>query len=186
MTPWKFGTTPDQCFNCQKFGHSKEKCKEKTICLRCSGNHHFKACPIKDPAKFKCANCGGNHAACSKSCNILQEAVKSKTLEQEKKATKKVLNNTKHQVSQPTKNSHQSQNIPTLSILKLIIDLIKNLNKITSSVHEDPRPILDIISSNLGPQYSRELEPILFESLKNDHQDSDMLDPYVNNEYEQE
>lgn len=65
-----------QCFKCQGIGHRMAECTVETKCVRCALNHHHSACPINanDKAKFLCANCGQNHAACSRECPNVKKA----------------------------------------------------------------------------------------------------------------
>lgn len=71
---WKFEDSPIQCFNCLEFGHQKKNCVKVLRCLICSDfNHHHTDCQNKN--KLKCANCNGEHAACSKSCPKAKEAL---------------------------------------------------------------------------------------------------------------
>ena len=49
---WKFKENVKQCYNCQKLGHYKANCGDKTsTCLRCSQkhDHHYSKCenPLK-------------------------------------------------------------------------------------------------------------------------------------------
>ena len=81
VKPWHFGTQINQCLNCCKFGHSSIGCKNSEICLRCSGSHSYKTCPVINKANYICANCNGCHAACSKSCPVMiskEEDIKKK------------------------------------------------------------------------------------------------------------
>lgn len=43
------------CFNCGRYGHSTKNCKNETVCVRCSGNHHLNQC--KEELTIKCPNC---------------------------------------------------------------------------------------------------------------------------------
>ena len=56
---------PLRCFNCQRFGHSKQSCRSKPVCARCSGpDHSDNTCELQP----LCINCKGAHAAYSRSC----------------------------------------------------------------------------------------------------------------------
>lgn len=55
---------PQRCFNCQKYGHSKNYCKKSPICARCGDTHNDQDCK-NDP---HCANCSGDHPAYFRSC----------------------------------------------------------------------------------------------------------------------
>ena len=51
---------PLRCFNCQKFGHSKNACKGREICAKCGQAEHAKN-PCSN--EYKCTNCSASHAA---------------------------------------------------------------------------------------------------------------------------
>lgn len=57
-------------------------------------------------------------------------------------------------------NTGQEQ-VRTVDILTFLIDLIKNLNKIATTTHEDPKPILNLISKHLVKTYFDKLSPML-------------------------
>jgi hypothetical protein len=88
VTEWKFGVTPDQCFNCQKFGHSTPYCTQRVpTCIRCNGKHKHNECTAQTQ-NYKCANCNGNHAAYSKACPVLNKHVEEKTARLNRKGHK--------------------------------------------------------------------------------------------------
>jgi len=56
---------PLHCFNCQKFGHSKNACEGTEICAKCGqAGQGGNSCSNE----IKCPNCSGFHAAYSKDC----------------------------------------------------------------------------------------------------------------------
>ncbi|KAJ5413842.1 hypothetical protein N7509_000469 [Penicillium cosmopolitanum] len=59
-----------QCFNCQQFGHIGTSCADKTRCVYCTGEHQSRDCTSHkhNENSWKCANCGGAHAAWSEEC----------------------------------------------------------------------------------------------------------------------
>ncbi|GBM56710.1 Nucleic-acid-binding protein from transposon X-element [Araneus ventricosus] len=63
-----------QCFKCQTWQHSADKCHLKPKCVVCAGAHESKNCPNKTATSeeqklpVKCANCGGQHTASYKGC----------------------------------------------------------------------------------------------------------------------
>jgi hypothetical protein len=75
VSEWVFKDRPNQCFKCQKFGHSAQNCKShKQVCLRCSKEHSHSDCNMdKVKGPFKCGNCGGDHAAVDRSCPALKK-----------------------------------------------------------------------------------------------------------------
>ena len=58
-----------QCYNCQKTGHTSKSCTNKQVCLKCGGSHTHQQCQA---TTNKCANCKGDHPACSRKCNYLR------------------------------------------------------------------------------------------------------------------
>lgn len=78
---------PTQCFNCWKFGHIAEICKEQKVCKKCAKRHSHRDCKITGhQAQGKCTNCKGNHAATFTGCPVY-------TSELEKLAPKKPYRN---------------------------------------------------------------------------------------------
>ena len=70
-----FTPNPTRCFKCQRFGHVANNCKGKERCGRCSlEGHNSKSCKAETP---KCAGCGNEHEAWSRSCPRLTEAKES-------------------------------------------------------------------------------------------------------------
>lgn len=64
-----------QCFNCQMFGHGSSRCKVKTFCAKCAGNHLTADC---NELQEKCANCNGPHKAMSQNCPSRQNYIEMK------------------------------------------------------------------------------------------------------------
>ena len=56
---------PQRCFQCQKFGHTKNSCKGKAVCAGCGGEGHNLDDCQNEP---KCVNCQGDHVAISRDC----------------------------------------------------------------------------------------------------------------------
>ena len=68
-----------QCYNCAKFGHHAANCRNRPACINCAGNHLLKDCPNKlNKEATKCANCGMNHYACSRSCKAMENAIENR------------------------------------------------------------------------------------------------------------
>ena len=55
---------PLRCFQCQKYGHSKNVCRNAAVCARCGEQHQTEGCTNPE----KCANCSGAHPAYHKDC----------------------------------------------------------------------------------------------------------------------
>ena len=54
---------PMQCFNCFRFGHPSNACRNEKICINCSAQEHGHC-----TKNMKCANCHEAHKANDKSC----------------------------------------------------------------------------------------------------------------------
>ena len=54
-----------RCFQCQKFGHTKNSCKSKAVCAGCDEEGHNLDDCQNEP---KCVNCQGDHVAISRDC----------------------------------------------------------------------------------------------------------------------
>uniref|UniRef100_A0A2A4JJP2 CCHC-type domain-containing protein n=1 Tax=Heliothis virescens TaxID=7102 RepID=A0A2A4JJP2_HELVI len=65
---WRSKRGPAQCHRCQKFRHSSHHCHRPLACVRCGEGHHARDCPRPREAPPTCANCGGEHPACSVRC----------------------------------------------------------------------------------------------------------------------
>ena len=63
---------PLQCYNCFKYGHHERKCNKNTseaLCKHCgevANTHDSASCKNT----VKCANCGGEHVATSRTCPV--------------------------------------------------------------------------------------------------------------------
>ena len=139
-----------QCYNCQMFGHGSSRCKVKTFCAKCAGNHKTTEC---NSTVFKCANCNGAHKAMSPDCPSRANYVEIRQRVQPKRIPRPVIKNQNsntnyntnfpnslHQKATPTVNSwgntqteNQNNNLFSFEELKnLTVELISNLSKCKS------------------------------------------------------
>ncbi|CAI6370333.1 unnamed protein product [Macrosiphum euphorbiae] len=74
----KFFDSVTQCFNCQGFGHTAQKCREEQPrCRKCSGRHDSRSCTAQT---VKGPNCrSGNHNAASANCPARTAAIRRLT-----------------------------------------------------------------------------------------------------------
>ncbi len=57
--------SPLRCFNCQLFGHHKDRCRRDVVCARCGvAKHNNDSCTETE----HCVNCDGKHSAFSRNC----------------------------------------------------------------------------------------------------------------------
>ncbi|XP_053616680.1 uncharacterized protein LOC128678848 [Plodia interpunctella] len=54
-----------QCFNCCRFGHTRNNCRSKPRCSKCSGEHSGLSCLVTE---YVCVNCSEPHMATNKLC----------------------------------------------------------------------------------------------------------------------
>ncbi|CAL1281252.1 unnamed protein product [Larinioides sclopetarius] len=57
---------PLRCFQCQRYGHSRQSCRGKPSCAKCAATDHDTSSCTSD--SVKCVNCANSHPAYSKSC----------------------------------------------------------------------------------------------------------------------
>ena len=61
-----FVSNPLRCFNCNKFGHTSQRCRTTAKCQRCGKDKHKEQCE----GTLICSNCKGPHAASAKDCPV--------------------------------------------------------------------------------------------------------------------
>ena len=60
-----FVPNPLRCFQCQRFGHHRDKCKGKPVCTKCGQEgHNYETCTNET----LCINCQGSHSASDRRC----------------------------------------------------------------------------------------------------------------------
>ena len=64
-----FVPNPMRCFNCNKFGHTSQRCKVAAKCPGCGKDKHEGRC--EGPKLF--CNCNGPHASSAKDCPVWQK-----------------------------------------------------------------------------------------------------------------
>ena len=66
-----FVPNPMRCFNCNKFGHTSQRCKVAEKCPDCGKDKNEGRC--KGPKL--CSNCNGPHASSAKDCPVWQKEI---------------------------------------------------------------------------------------------------------------
>ncbi|CAF0952751.1 unnamed protein product [Brachionus calyciflorus] len=187
VSPWKFDIRPDQCFHCQKIGHFAETCPDKSkspTCLRCAKKHSHKNCPCNDPNKYRCSNCNGNHPACSKSCELIQNEIKRKKDLLEKKAEKASSKFTRVESAEQTSNNKKGahpnkiENSQMNSIILFIIEILKKFNDIHEKIYEKPNEIGKLVSDHFGNSCGKFIENHLSRTSAEEEMDDE--DTYYN------
>ena len=96
---------PQRCFQCQKFGHTKNSCKGTAVYAACGeGGHTVDDCQ-NDP---KCVNCDGDHRDISKHCPIWKQKKDIVTLKYKENISFADARKRVQPISDPSKNSYAS------------------------------------------------------------------------------
>lgn len=62
-----------QCKNCQTYGHTQRFCKKESRCVKCTGKHHTSKCNKQQQDQSKHVNCGNNHPANYRGCEVAKK-----------------------------------------------------------------------------------------------------------------
>ena len=76
-----FVQNPLRCFNCNKFGHTSQRCKTTAKCQWCGKVKHEEQC---DGPQI-CSNCNGLHAASAKECPVWKKEKEIQRIRVEKR-----------------------------------------------------------------------------------------------------
>jgi len=77
---------PVQCANCQEFNHTKKYCTLRPVCVACGELHRTSDCTKKslnDRSLIKCGNCGGNHTASYRGCEVYKHLKRNFSLKRQ-------------------------------------------------------------------------------------------------------
>lgn len=124
VEPYRYPTI--QCYNCCRFGHTKQQCRSKPRCLKCGQGHPSEGCCTTEEQSF-CILCSGNHFATSRTCPELGRQKSIKIVMSEKfvsyaeasklypKVTRSYADVTKYQTLKPPHHLSSTQaTSPTL------------------------------------------------------------------------
>ena len=139
---------PQRCFQCQKFGHTKNSCKGKPVCARCGEEGHNVDDCRNDP---KCVNCEGDHRAISKDCPIWKQEKDIVTLKYKENISFADARKRLQPISDPSKNSYASVTQKQL-LRHIYLCRTANMSWRTCVVVKQ-------IQSNQPPQSARPLQP---------------------------
>ena len=68
-----FIPNPMRCFNCNKFGHTSQRCKVAAKCTGCGNDKHEGQCEGPKRVNVRDSNCNGPHASLAKDCPVWQK-----------------------------------------------------------------------------------------------------------------
>ena len=61
------------CHKCHKYGHTKRRCRRKTVYRNSGEEDHTSDKTNQYPNEFKCVNCGEGHMAGGNNCEVEKE-----------------------------------------------------------------------------------------------------------------
>ncbi|WP_419608011.1 hypothetical protein, partial [Thiolapillus sp.] len=76
-----FVPNPLRCFNCNKFGHTSQRCRTTAKCQRCGKDKHEEQCE----GPLICSNCKGPHAVSAKDCPVWKKEKEIQRIRVEKR-----------------------------------------------------------------------------------------------------
>jgi hypothetical protein len=65
-----------QCKRCQRYNHTQKYCGHEPKCVKCAGQHLTTECNKAKNIQAVCANCGKNHPASYRGCEVAKELQK--------------------------------------------------------------------------------------------------------------
>ncbi|RNA14238.1 AP-like endonuclease reverse transcriptase [Brachionus plicatilis] len=93
---------------------------------------------------------------------IVKSTTPKTTQEKEKKVIAKISNQSNQTIKRVESSQQKlTQTYNPVNLIKFMIDLVKNLRGVTSSIHTDPRPLLKMINQNFGAQITNQIEQVL-------------------------
>ena len=107
-------TVIPQCKKCQGFGHTRSYCKKNARCVKCAGEHLTADCKVSRNVKAKCYNCGGQHPASYRGCDV--------AVALQKRRNELISDRTRKNA--PTRNSYDTKDLPKVD------DKIKMVEKL--------------------------------------------------------
>ena len=150
-------STPMQCYNCQRLGHTAKSCSSKNPrCMLCGGPHTKEDCSAQ---QRRCANCHGDHGANSSRCPQLQQAIAI----EKHKAINKVDHHTARQAilhespSQPGRTSTNKRQLVQQApnsyaeAASRNFSATKVLNTVTSKTYDDASTQTETVTKSTTP-----------------------------------
>lgn len=153
----KKNNQPKQCYNCQEFGHTKNRCFLTPVCAICAEKHLTNMCDKDktDKSAKVCNNCGENHTANWKGCQVYQ--VLYERLNPKQRREQRIANNqqkrtyhTKNQNPEPNiingisyanvvtgnKSNKSDESINSSDLIKIIFMMQSNIQALQTNINE--------------------------------------------------
>lgn len=122
----KKNNQPKQCYNCQEYGHTKNRCFLTPICAICAAKHPTKECDKdkKDSSAKSCNNCGENHTANWKGCRVYQ--VLLERLNPKQRREQRIANNQHKRIFDTKKQIPESSVVKGISYANIVTGKVNN------------------------------------------------------------
>jgi len=125
----KKNNQPKQCYNCQEYGHTKNRCFLAPICAICAEKHTTNQCDKdkNDKSAKVCNNCGENHTANWKGCQVYQ--VLLERLNPKQRREQRIANNQQKRIIHTTKQNPEQNLIKGISYANVVAGNANKNNK---------------------------------------------------------
>lgn len=141
---------PKQCYNCQEYGHTKNRCFLTPICAICAEKHSTNQCDKdKNNKEAKvCNNCGKNHTANWKGCEVYQ--VLLERLNPKQRREQRIANNQQKFNTNEKKQNLEPQVIKGVSYANVLTGNVNHNNKNDESFNSnDLIKLMFMMQSNM-------------------------------------
>jgi len=180
VSEWIFRDKPNKCFNCQKFGHTAEKCtSQNKICLRCAENHALKDCTVdKKTGPFKCGNCGGAHAAVDKNCPKLISHMQNKQARVSKKNdefTRIYSDGHAYKQNGTSDQLAKQDQVSVDNVIQFIYEIVKDFNTLQAdTIRESPSTFLSLVKHYFGDKVQSRTQAFITDDKAQENQENQM------------
>lgn len=118
-----------QCKQCQSFGHTKNYCNKPPRCVKCAGKHNSYECD-KEIDRPKCCNCGEQHPASYRGCQVAKELQKlrNKKLQSTSKRTIPYTNIPRNSNENPQSYASVTGNIASEAPNNILSQILSRLS----------------------------------------------------------
>lgn len=135
-----------QCKKCQRYGHTQKFCARAPKCVKCAGDHLTATCQKPIKAKPQCSNCGKDHPASYRGCEVAKELQKRRDLAMKPRNTQirqpreftSALTTEGRTYSQATQITQQNQNEqqPLLHMIQTLLTKFEAQERAMNSISE--------------------------------------------------
>lgn len=152
--PWPRKDIP-QCHRCQMYGHTKNFCRRRFVCVKCDGDHPSAECVKPKSVPAKCHWCKGDHTANYRGCPYYQTNILKAPNQTPKEAPNAPANNHANSppIIHPTYNrggpsyASMANNIQPQSENNSMMGIIQKLEQSIAKQTELMQSMINMMSS---------------------------------------